>query len=459
MSATEILSSSLLAVDDEKDASLSPRRMLVVTHMFAALTICAIDRSCLSVLILPMSSEFGWSESRQGVVMAALFCGYLTTGVVAGRAADRVGGRRVLAAGVMVWSLMTLATPIAARQGFPALLVARFLLGCGEGSAMPAMNAIVKAWVPDCFISRALAFIYSGMYVGSVLGLVLTPPLMKFGSGWPAVFYAFGLCGLAWSLLFIATVTESDGSPSVAGVPTHETRSGFRTRAYHLAAPAGGSGGEAGLADEDEAVLPTLVELLRERAVVAILIAHLCATNGFFIMVVWLPSYLVLRFGVGVSNSAVLSVAPFVTMFVVSNVSGVLADFAIRRGRDRTWVRKAMQSVGFVGPSVFLALLMTAKTEYVAVCLVTIGLGLSSFSQAGVYCNHQDIAGSAKVAGVLLGMSNTVASLPGIFGVSLTGFIIDRTNGNWNIVFGLTIGVYVVGLLFYCAFGSAEQMF
>ena len=51
--------------------------------------------------------------------------------------------------------------------------------------------------------------------------------------------------------------------------------------------------------------------------------------------------------------------------------------------------------------------------------LVTLSLGLASFSLAGLYCNHADL--SPRYASVLLGMTNTTGALPGIVGVAFTG--------------------------------------
>lgn len=51
--------------------------------------------------------------------------------------------------------------------------------------------------------------------------------------------------------------------------------------------------------------------------------------------------------------------------------------------------------------------------------LVTMSLGLASFSLAGLYCNHADL--SPRYASVLLGITNTSGALPGIVGVAITG--------------------------------------
>ena len=47
--------------------------------------------------------------------------------------------------------------------------------------------------------SRSLALVYSGMYSGSILGLALSPHMVKWLQ-WPSVFYIFGFMGIFWYL-------------------------------------------------------------------------------------------------------------------------------------------------------------------------------------------------------------------------------------------------------------------
>lgn len=46
--------------------------------------------------------------------------------------ADSIGGKQVLAFGVIWWSVATVATPVAARLGLPYLLLVRACMGVGE---------------------------------------------------------------------------------------------------------------------------------------------------------------------------------------------------------------------------------------------------------------------------------------------------------------------------------------
>ena len=42
--------------------------------------------------------------------------------------------------------------------------------------------------------SRAISFIFSGLHIGSLLGLLVAPPLIE-NFGWETVFYLFGVAG------------------------------------------------------------------------------------------------------------------------------------------------------------------------------------------------------------------------------------------------------------------------
>lgn len=144
-----------------------------------------------------MAKYYGWSQTTVGVIQSAFFWGYVLTQIPGGYLADRFGGKHVLAAGVVMWSTMTLLTPLAASSNIALLLLARALLGVGEGVAMPAMNNMISRWVPGAERSRSLSLVYSGMYLGSVVGLWLCPNFIV-SFGWPSVFYIFGALGFVW---------------------------------------------------------------------------------------------------------------------------------------------------------------------------------------------------------------------------------------------------------------------
>ena len=74
--------------------------------------VCYADRTNISLAIVEMEEEFGWSDSVNGVVLSAFFVGYLCTQVIGGWAAARFSGYVVLALAVLGYSVATLLTPL-----------------------------------------------------------------------------------------------------------------------------------------------------------------------------------------------------------------------------------------------------------------------------------------------------------------------------------------------------------
>lgn len=70
------------------------------------------DKVNMSVAILPMSQQFGWSASVAGLVQSSFFWGYMLSQVPAGYLANKYSGRWLLPSGVGVWSGFTAAVPL-----------------------------------------------------------------------------------------------------------------------------------------------------------------------------------------------------------------------------------------------------------------------------------------------------------------------------------------------------------
>jgi ACS family sodium-dependent inorganic phosphate cotransporter len=63
-----------------------------------------------------------------------------------------------------------------------------------------------------------------------------------------------------------------------------------------------------------------------------------------------------------------------------------------------------------------------------------------------------------RYAGVLMGITNTIGTIPGILAPAITGFIVQFT-GSWELVFYLAAGISAVGEVIWLLFASGEQVF
>ena len=393
----------------------------VVFLCCAAVFISYIDRTNISVASISMKEQFGWTETTKGFVLSSFFVGYLLLQVVSGTLANRFGGKVVLGVAVLWWSLFTMLTPPAAAGSLSALIGARIALGIGEAAVFPASINMVGRWVPVANRTRAVAFFVSGLSLGTLVSLPVTGWLVR-EYGWPMPFYVFAIVGFVWVAVWAVGVGNGRG---VEAEPVPAERPAIPWR-----------------------------RILTTPGVWAIVVNHFCGNWLLYVLLAWLPSYFKTTFGVSIANAGFLSAAPWLASFVMGNVAGHLSDWMINRGHSPTFVRKLIQATSLLGAALFLLLVQTAGSPVAGMLLMCGATGTWALCTAGYAVNSFDIA--PRYADVIWGISNTVATVPGIVGVAVTGWLVQRTGG-YSAPFFVTAAVGVVGALVFLKFGSGRR--
>ncbi|KAI3852411.1 hypothetical protein MKW92_018401 [Papaver armeniacum] len=394
-----------------------PLRYKLIGTTSLAFVICNMDKVNLSIAIIPMSHQFGWNSSTAGLVQSSFFWGYALSQLPGGWLAKLFGGRKVLEVGVLMWSLATICVPFAA--GFmPALVLSRILVGIGEGVSPSAATDLIARSIPIEERSRAVAFVFGGLSVGSVAGLILAPPLIQ-TYGWESVFYLFGFFGVVWCFGF--QFIEGQSAFAVENI----------TRC-------------------------TLEVVFKSEAVWAMTYAHFCGSWGHYTCLSWLPTYFSEELDLNLTEAAWVSVLPPLASILVTSVASQVADNLISSGVETTTVRKICQTIAFLSPALCMTLSSVdlGLPPWEVVAILTSGLALSSFALSGLYCTHQDI--SPEYASILLGITNTVGAVPGIVGVALTGYLLDSTH-SWSMsLFAPSIFFYLTGTAVWLKYASSK---
>jgi ACS family sodium-dependent inorganic phosphate cotransporter/ACS family sodium-dependent inorganic phosphate cotransporter-like MFS transporter 9 len=383
----------------------------------------------MSVAIMPAALELGWTPGVQGLVQSSFLWGYMATQLLGGTMADVLGGRRTMLVSLAWFGAATALTPLAA--GFPgvaAMMLARFLVGLGQGLTLPSMSSLV-AGLPENKRSRGLGTAFAGFHSGNIAGLLLSPLILSV-AGWRAIFIAFGVLAVPVSLLWAGAVpsTARDALPVVRG----KSSSGGLSSARALRA------------------------LLSHPPTWAIIVANFVNHWGYFIYLGWMPSYFHTQLSLSITASSVLSLLPWAVMALGSSASGWIADGLIMKGVPVTRVRKFLQTASFLGPAGALLVLQgTRSSAIVSMTCFIAALGLQSLGQAAFVANMSDIA--PKHAGRLFGLSNTFGSLAGIVGVAFAGFAVQAT-GNFSLVFRVSAALYVCGAALYLALASSDRL-
>jgi ACS family sodium-dependent inorganic phosphate cotransporter len=398
--------------------------------------ICYIDRVNISIAIIPMAEEFGWDQATKGLIMSSFFVGYLLTQIAGGWLADRFGGKSVLGFGVLFWSAFTIITPVAAMAGLPLLLLSRVGMGLGEAVTFPSIYSLFSRWLPITERTRAIGLNASAIPLGTVSALVLTPVIVLW-LGWEWAFYLFGLVGIFWFALWHwLAATEPRDHPRVS--PEELALIG------------------AGQSDESVNQPPPIRAMLRSKAVWAIVVSHFCSNWSGYVLLSWLPLYFFEGLGVDFAAVGIVTMIPAVMSFLFLNVAGWVTDKLISGGFDLTFVRKLMQTIGFGGGAIVLAVVGYLESVSWAIALMSVGNILGACALGGWGSNHMDIA--PKHAGTLMGITNTAGTLPGIIGVYVSGLILQWT-GSWILVFQVAAAINVFGLVFYLVFASTDKEF
>ncbi|GIL55638.1 hypothetical protein Vafri_11192 [Volvox africanus] len=421
-----------------------PSRYRIILGTACSFVICNLDKVNLSVCIIPMARDYGWSPTTVGLVQSAFFWGYMLCQLPGGYFNSKLGGRRILPAGVLLYSAATGIVPAVAAT-VPGLCLSRAVVGFGQATAPSAATDIVARAVPPGERARAVTFIFSGFHVGSILGLLAAPWLIAH-SGWRSVFITFGALGLVWWLWFeqgiMARITATE--PDFATRLVTDSRK--LSAAASASAPSGGAATAAAAAAAAAAEPPPLPwrAFLRSTPVRALAYTHF-ANNWFhYTMLAWLPTYFVDTLSVDLLHASQTALLPPLAGIAAGTAAGYAADALISRGVSVPSVRKLMQNIAFLLPTVLLVAACTpevADNSGTTVAAITVALGVSSCSLAGLFCTHQDM--SPKYAPILLGLTNTTAAIPGVLGVASVGYLFERTQ-SWEVALFLPSAFFMV---------------
>nr|AKN21526.1 slc17a-3 [Schmidtea mediterranea] len=388
--------------------------------------------------------EFVWDQNIQGLVLGAFFWGYIPLQIPAGAIAVKVGGKWFFGIGVLWTSLLTLLTPVAARLGYGWLIGLRILEGAGESITYPAMHTMLGYWAPVMETTFIGGIVYSGSFAGLVIGLLASAQLIESNvmGGWPSVFYIPGIIGIVWFIIwsFVAfstpanhpriTMTEKRFIESSVNLSSEERHSNVPWKSILLSLP-----------------------------VWAISVANFCSMWSLYTLLTSLPLYFEHVLGFSIAQNGYLNALPYLLSAIVFVVSGKIADII----RSRKWLsttvtRKLFNTFGMMINAIFIvAISYIGCDKVLVVTFLCIAVALGTTNSAGYNVNHIDLA--PQYAGVLYGITNSIATVAGIIGPSVVGVLTNHqeTRKRWQIVFYISSAITLFGAIFFLIFGSGDR--
>ncbi len=175
------------------------RRPTTILGLLTALNLLNyLDRIVVSAVLKQIKVDLDLSYFMAGLLGSVFILGYSLTSPIFGSLADR-GSRKVLIAlGVAVWSIATIASGLAGTA--LSLLAIRACVGVGEASYATVAPTIIDDASPPAKKGRWLAVFYVATPVGSALGWLVGGFVAKHW-GWRHAFFVAGGPGLLLAFL------------------------------------------------------------------------------------------------------------------------------------------------------------------------------------------------------------------------------------------------------------------
>lgn len=157
---------------------------VIILTVFYAFSV--MDRIILAMLVGPIEKSLGIGDFQVGLMMGLEFAiTYVLLGYPAGAYADRFSRRNLIAVGLLVWSLATVACGF--TTGFAMLFVCRMFVGVGEAALSPSAYSLNSDLFPRERRGLPLSIYQSaspiGLSVSALAGGLLIDWATRSGSG------------------------------------------------------------------------------------------------------------------------------------------------------------------------------------------------------------------------------------------------------------------------------------
>ncbi len=379
----------------------------VVILLSLTIFINALDRGNFSTAAPLIKGDLGLTNGQIGILISAYFWAYVPGHALTGWLIDKINAYRTLALGLALWSLATFFTGFAG--GFAVLLALRLLLGLAESTAFPVCSKLLALYIPHQRLASANAWNGVGLMMGNGAGVFIGGMLVA-TLGWHALFFIFGALSLLWLIPWLR-VKQPEPIHSAPDAPDHA---------------------------------PSFAEMLGKREMWGAMIGHFCGNYSYFVVLSWLPLFLVKKQGFSIETMAWIGGGVYLIASVVGLVGARITDRAIAGGANVGRIRKQIVLGSGVIALACMLLCASGQPMFAVAGLLLYGVanGLGYFS---LYSIGQTLAGP-RAAGKWVGLQNGFAGLSGIISPIVTGYSIDAT-GDYRVAFLVAAAIAVVGML------------
>lgn len=374
-------------------------RWRILTLVFLVTVVNFIHRQTLSVVAPVLREQLHLSNTDYGRIVSAFMFGMMVGEFPMGWLMDRIGVRDGFSFSVVWWS-MAAALHTFARTVLQFSAV-RFGMGLGECGNFSGGMKVVAEWFP----ARERAFAVGVFNAGSMIGSLITPPLIVYITlhyGWRMAFLGPSFLGFVWVILWRRVYRPLDRHPGVSEAEREYIRAGQ--------SPVGPA--------------PANRDLLRQTPAWGLILCRLLVGPVIQFYWFWMPAYLYQTRGLSLAAIGMFSWIPYLFGDVGSIGGGWAAGRLMRRGMSLPAARLTVMWTGAAccALSVYVTLAPSAATAIGLICLVMFGHTALS---ANMFAGISDIFPDGAV-GRVTGLTGIAGGISGLLFPLLTGYLVDK---------------------------------
>src|SRR5260370_3644454 len=282
-----------------------------------------IDRINVNTAGPVFQRELHLSTSQLGWVFSAFGWAYLSLQVSGGWLSDRFGARLTLTVGGIMWAAA--AVMMGLVGSFAGLIVARVVLGLGEGATFPTATRALSDWAP----AGSRGYVQGLTHSFARFGNAVTPPLVAWLiklTSWRQSFIILGGISLAWAVVW--WIYFKDDPARHRAITARE----LKLLPDHAAR----------VAKKKEPV-PWRTLSLR---MLPVTVVYFCYGWTLWLYLTWLPSYFLHSYKIDLKHAAISASGVYIFGAVGNTLGGLARDYILRRTGDRN---KACRNLGVVG--------------------------------------------------------------------------------------------------------------
>jgi len=389
--------------------------LVMLCLMYLITYIDRVNVSTASVGALGFGKEFNLSKTQIGLVFSAFAYPYLVFQIIGGWVSDQFGTRRTLIACSLIWASATVLTGLAG--GLTTLLIARVLLGLGEGATFPAATAAMSRWVAAKDRGFAQGITHSAARLGNALAPGLIVGVMAI-YGWRASFFVCAALSFVWVVIWFFVFRENPADHP--GMTAAECAVLPPPKPKGVAVPWG--------------------QLARRMAPVTVV--YFCYGWTLWLFLSWIPQYFQHQ-GQDLKSMALFSSGVFLAGVVGDTLGGIITDRIYAATGNLNRARSLMVSVCMGLTCLSLLPMMFSQDLVVSALSLSAGFFFAEMTIGPMWAVPMDIA--PEHSGTASGIMNTGSAFAAIVSPVVGGWLIDKT-GDWQLPFLGSIVLMLVGM-------------